>query len=198
MDIVPYFKALADPRRIKILATIVDKPRSMEEIVQEAGLSARVVAGHLAYLRSLDLVTEHDDPTGARFRFNQKPLFAAMKSLSPKSEAPEMEGDAFDRKVMSDFFEGGRLKAIPMPHKKRDVILRFLAQQFEPGRMYEEKEVNEVLRPYHDDYASLRRYLVDGGFLTRQIIREVEVEALMAGNPRVDLRVRYWKEAGSL
>ena len=33
---------------------------------------------------------------------------------------------------------------------------------------YPEAEVNDVLRRYHDDYAALRRYLVDEGFLTRE------------------------------
>jgi hypothetical protein len=59
--------------------------------------------------------------------------------------------------------------------------------------MYAEKEVNEIIRPVHDDVASLRRYLVDGGFLTRQIIREVDARALMAGAPTVDHRIMYWK-----
>ena len=194
MDIEPYFKALAEPNRIKILAAIVDRPRSMQEIGEATGLSSRVISQHLAYLGSLELVTE-DEQAGARvFRFNQQPLFAAMKSLAPRSETPEMEGDEFDRKVMADFFANARFKAMPAQQKKRDVILRFLAQRFEPQRMYDEKEVNEILRVYHDDVASWRRYLVDGGFMRRQIIREVEADALMAGNASVDLRIRYWKE----
>lgn len=42
-----------------------------------------------------------------------------------------------------------------------------LAGRFEKGVDYTEREVNDFLGGYHDDYASLRRYLVDEGFLTR-------------------------------
>ncbi|MDP9233795.1 MAG: DUF2087 domain-containing protein, partial [Actinomycetota bacterium] len=35
------------------------------------------------------------------------------------------------------------------------------------GHYYEEREVNRILKRYHDDYATLRRYLVDEGFLSR-------------------------------
>jgi len=88
---------------------------------------------------------------------------------------------------------GGRLVSIPARQKKRDVILRYLAGYFEEGRMYDEHEVNAVLRPVHEDVASLRRYLVDSGFLQRQVIRSTSMEALKAGTPDMDLRVAYWK-----
>ena len=62
----------------------------------------------------------------------------------------------------------GRLHTIPTKRAKLLVVLDHLAQQFEPGRTYPEKEVNEVLTRFHPDYAALRRYLVENQFLTRQ------------------------------
>jgi hypothetical protein len=47
-------------------------------------------------------------------------------------------------------------------------VLERLALDFEPGVRYPERDVNEVLRRYHEDYAALRRYLVDEGFLSRE------------------------------
>jgi hypothetical protein len=79
----------------------------------------------------------------------------------------ELDLDAYDRKVLRDFMEGDRLKAIPRQWKKREVILRYLAEQFETDRRYTEKEVNEILGRTHEDYASLRRYLVDSLYLAR-------------------------------
>lgn len=61
----------------------------------------------------------------------------------------------------------GRLHTIPTKHSKRLVVLDHLAQQFEPGRVYAEAEVNEVLNRFHPDHAALRRYLVDNDFLSR-------------------------------
>ena len=42
-----------------------------------------------------------------------------------------------------------------------------LARFFEPGRDYAEADVNLILGRVHRDFASLRRYLVDERFLTR-------------------------------
>ena len=74
-----------------------------------------------------------------------------------------------DQRVLSHFLGAdGRLHTIPSKHAKRLVVLDHLAQSFEPGARYEEAEVNLVLRRFHDDYAALRRYLVEDGFLTRE------------------------------
>jgi hypothetical protein len=42
-----------------------------------------------------------------------------------------------------------------------------LAGHFEPGRTYPEREVNEILAGHSEDFATLRRYLVDYGYLAR-------------------------------
>jgi hypothetical protein len=62
----------------------------------------------------------------------------------------------------------GRLHTIPSKQSKLLVVLDHLAQAFEPGRVYPEPEVNEVLHGFHPDHAALRRYLVIHDFLTRE------------------------------
>ena len=57
---------------------------------------------------------------------------------------------------------------IPRQRKKRLLLLDLLAQEFEPGRHYSEREVNEILGRFHDDTAALRRYLVDEEFMDRE------------------------------
>ena len=74
---------------------------------------------------------------------------------------------AEERQVLARFFEGSRLVEIPAVHGKRRVILERLAQEFEPGVRYDEREVNGRLQVFHPDYAALRRYLVDEGFMAR-------------------------------
>ena len=61
----------------------------------------------------------------------------------------------------------GRLIVVPAKRAKRLAVLDRLAQLFEPGERYSESEVNQRLRPVHDDVAMLRRQLVDEGFLDR-------------------------------
>ncbi len=62
----------------------------------------------------------------------------------------------------------GRIVTMPAKRSRRLVLLDHVAQQFEVGVRYKEGEVNLKLRTLHDDYAALRRYLVDEGFLSRE------------------------------
>ncbi|MBA2317302.1 MAG: DUF2087 domain-containing protein [Euzebyales bacterium] len=69
--------------------------------------------------------------------------------------------------LLGRFFQGTRLVEIPSSRTKRLVVLERLALEFDLGRRYGEPEVNELLRRFHDDHATLRRTLVDEGFLDR-------------------------------
>ncbi len=76
--------------------------------------------------------------------------------------------EASDEDVVGRFIKNGRLVIVPSKRGKLRLVLDHIAQEFEPGRTYAESEVNQVLTGYHDDYAALRRYLVDEGFMTRE------------------------------
>jgi hypothetical protein len=47
------------------------------------------------------------------------------------------------------------------------MLLDVVAQAFEPGVRYPERDVDRFLRRIHPDHAALRRYLVDENFLDR-------------------------------
>jgi hypothetical protein len=66
------------------------------------------------------------------------------------------------------FVRDGRLASLPS--RRRTLLLAacaFLADRFERGRRYPEREVNELLADDAPDVATLRRLLVDEGFLER-------------------------------
>lgn len=74
-----------------------------------------------------------------------------------------------DDRVLRNFLTAdGRLHTIPSKHSKLLVVLDHIAQSFEPGRTYPEREVNAIIERFHPDYAALRRYLVENQFLTRE------------------------------
>ena len=62
----------------------------------------------------------------------------------------------------------GKIVAMPAKRSRRLVLLDHIAQQFEVGVRYKEPEVNRILGILHEDYAALRRYLIDEGFLSRE------------------------------
>jgi hypothetical protein len=67
------------------------------------------------------------------------------------------------------FKEGpdGPLSEFPKKEKRKIVVLRHLARQFEENRQYTEKEVNTLLKARFPDYVTLRRYLIEYGFMDR-------------------------------
>lgn len=66
--------------------------------------------------------------------------------------------------------EQGRVVQLPKKQLKRKAVLAYLAEKFEQGRIYTEKEVNAICEDWHtfQDYFLIRRSLVDGGFLRRE------------------------------
>ncbi len=69
---------------------------------------------------------------------------------------------------LGPFVRDGRITVMPSRPGKRRLLLDCVAQAFEPGHRYPEAAVDDVLKALTDDHATLRRYLVDEGFLSRQ------------------------------
>ncbi|MDD3777159.1 MAG: DUF2087 domain-containing protein [Actinomycetota bacterium] len=75
------------------------------------------------------------------------------------------------QKIIEKYFPqgtGGKIKNFPPKEKIRLIIVSEIAQRFTRGTFYTEKEVNEILKPVHDDYVLIRRYLIEYGFLERK------------------------------
>lgn len=66
----------------------------------------------------------------------------------------------------------GRVTRWPTRKNKADIplILAYLADKFEVGRLYTEREINAVLQQFHtfEDWALLRRELFERGYLNRE------------------------------
>jgi DNA-binding CsgD family transcriptional regulator len=60
-----------------------------------------------------------------------------------------------------------KLKSFSAKEKKKIVILRKIAQAFEPGKRYPETQINRILKEIYDDFATLRRCLIQYGFMER-------------------------------
>ena len=46
--------------------------------------------------------------------------------------------------------------------------MRWMVTMFEPGRIYKEREVNEIIGRVNEDISGLRRDLIDFGYLKRE------------------------------
>lgn len=171
-ELLGYLKALADQSRLRLLGLLATQERSVDELATLLDLRPPTVSHHLSKLKELDLVSMRAEGNTHLYRLNARGLGRVNKLLATPERvadlARDFEGDAWERKVLRDFIEDGRLKAIPAQEKKRLVILRWLAEQFDWGQTYPEKDVNEVLKRVHPDVASLRRDLIGHRFMERE------------------------------
>jgi hypothetical protein len=171
---------LAEPDRLRALAAVALGAGTLAEVAERAGLEPRAAARALSRLVAGGLL---DGEAGKGYRVRTEALRAA--AIPPAAEAEHDEGQGDE--VLRRFVHNGRLLAMPAAHGKRLVVLDHLAGLFEPGRRYPEPEVNELLGRYHPDYALLRRYLVDDGFLDRADEQ--------AGSRTVKV---YWRTGGTV
>jgi DNA-binding transcriptional ArsR family regulator len=159
---------LADEDRLRALAALLPTgaARSTEGVAEQTGLTVRAARRALSRLESGGLVSRDGD--GA-WRPHVELLREVLAAGRPGGE-PVDHGvtDPASAAVLRAFMPHGRLETIPAARGKRLVVLDQIATVFEPGRRYAEHEVNALLTAFHPDYAALRRYLVDEGFLARE------------------------------
>jgi len=166
-----FFKALADGNRLKIIGLLSQQEYTVEQLAAILNLQPSTVSHHLSRLARAGLVSARAESYYNLYRLEKSAWNAmAQQLLNPAAlAAVEADTSAYDHKVLHDYLlPDGRLKTIPAQRKKLGVILRHLCSFFEPGKRYSEQEVNQILRRFHPDTASLRREMVGYHFLQRE------------------------------
>ena len=185
--ILQFLKVLADKSRFRLLALLSEREYTVKELAEILELKEPTISWHLTMLRNNDIVDMRQEGTSHYYHLKQEGVHTLLKDLKTKAASEEAQDteDAYERHILTTFFQPAgtrefklpdrtveivqhRLKEIPTQRKKQVVVLRRLAQEFEPGRRYTEKEVNEILKGFHPDFATLRRYLVDNKLMARE------------------------------
>lgn len=72
------------------------------------------------------------------------------------------------KKILSRYFDGtGKLIGFPAKEKRKIIILTEIASNFKKDKEYSEKEINRIIGRIYDDYVTIRRYLIEYGYLDR-------------------------------
>lgn len=165
------YKCLADRSRLRLLSSLTQAPMYVELLAQRLELTPATVSFHLKKLEEAGLVTLKKEQyyTVAEIRKDSltKTILSTLQPGEDQAAAEEAREEAYRRKVLASFMKYGRLTAIPVQRKKQRIILEELLRSFEPGRVYEEKEVNEILSGFHEDFCTLRRMMICEGLMTR-------------------------------
>jgi hypothetical protein len=167
--VMDFFRAFCNAERLKIGGLLAIEAMTPTQVAERLGIRPKEAMDHLNLLAHFGYLKNQANT----YSLDSEVLTALSRQVlqgsRPHSKAEDFEGEEFDRKVLKDFISpDGKLIAIPSQNKKRMVILRYLLKPFEAGARYPEKQVNDLLRPYFADTASLRRYMVDEGLLKRE------------------------------
>lgn len=180
--LLKFFKALSDETRLKIIGYLSDAECRVSDLAEKLDLKEPTVSHHLSRLRELGLVNMRVDGNNRFYRLNASQLeqmngyLFQLQSFSPDTIQKEedekwieaMEIPDYDKQVLKSYVFNRRLQQLPRKEKKLLAVLRWLVSHFEKDVIYTEAQVNETIEQYHEDFAGLRRDLVDFGFLARE------------------------------
>jgi len=167
-QILDFVKAMSDPDRLRIIGLLAQSRADRDQIAARLQLPLRDVVSHLAYL-------EHVGALGLNngvYELKSRELQGLARSQLAKARSayrPDPDLDEKTRRIRMAYLNAdGSIKQLPAQQGKLRVILEYLVQAFTLGTNYTEKEVNLILKRFHNDTSSLRRNLIDAGLLARE------------------------------
>lgn len=162
--------ALLDLDRIKIVAALANGPASRMQLHEATGLAHRDLLRHMDNMQQAGLVK----PVGevrqpdvyTPYELDLKAFSDARKAMGKYKGVRARPTDAREL-VLDTFLRGGKLSAFPKKQEQIVIVLEEIARKFEPEKQYSERDVNVILEEVNADYCTLRRCLVDYGYLNR-------------------------------
>lgn len=159
-------RLLAEDGRRRVVAALelADGSSDTAALAHATGLALREVVDALDRLVSGGLVEQ----SGSTFRLRREVFARAARTEAPERAPSAYPDESPDRaRVLDAAFRDQQLVQWPSKRNKRLIVLDHMSQLFDIGKRYSEAAVNEHLRRYGDDVATMRRYLVDEQFLDR-------------------------------
>lgn len=74
----------------------------------------------------------------------------------------------------------GRIKKLPVKLSRKEILARWALERIEFGRDYGEREINDAFLEVVDDFALIRRMLVEMGLLERDKYGHVYKRVVLA------------------
>jgi hypothetical protein len=167
-EMLDFVKTMSDADRLRIIGLLAQSRAGRDQIIARLKLPLREVVNHLAYLEHVGAVAQTDGV----YELKSRDLERLARSQLAKERPvyiPSSDVDEKTRKILVSYLNpDGSIRQLPNQPAKLRVILEYLAQAFSQGIDYTEKEVNAILKRFHNDISGLRRDLIDAGLLARE------------------------------
>lgn len=134
-------------------------------ISQRLGITPSTVRNHRFKLKEKE--------KQARIFLSIMTLLDQPEMVLPHKGATMMD-DRYDitekerQKILETYLdENGRITTFPAKEKRKLVLLAELTRHFDPKKNYSEQALNTILKQYVADHVTVRRYLIEYGFMAR-------------------------------
>lgn len=164
---VAIFKCLGDETRYNILCQLYYTDSYVELLASNLNLTPGTVSFHLKKMEKVGLVKCSRNQFYMIYSLNREIIGATIESFIEAKETKDEESE-YRKKVIASFFKLGKLVQIPVQQKKREIVLSEIIKDFKNGVEYTEKEVNDTILRYNDDYCTIRRWFIEDGFMKRK------------------------------
>ncbi|WP_421384286.1 metalloregulator ArsR/SmtB family transcription factor [Bacillus salacetis] len=173
--LVSFYKTIGDPTRLKIIMLLKEGPLHGLAIAGKLGLTAPTISHHLTKLRDINLVYSRREKNSLYYHLNKKVIQHHGDVLLNMAEESKGDRDGMEKtqkekqKVLNNFFTNdGKLIQIPSQRKKKLFVFEHLIEGLKPGVKYAESEINEYIKKFHDDYATIRREFIINHYMYRE------------------------------
>ena len=165
------FKSISDMSRLRIVQSLTQGEMYTELLAQRLDLTPSTVSFHMKKLEEAGLVVSKKEQYYTVYSLNRdvlnETLFDVAASSPEQVDEQQKREEEYRRKVIDSFFEYRKLRSIPVQRKKKLICYEVIAGYFVPGKVYSEKELNEIIAPIHEDYCTIRRDMISEGIFKR-------------------------------
>ncbi len=174
MDIkqsIEIMKALADISRLRVVNALMEKPQYVEELAHRLNLAASTISFHLKKLENAGLVKQRKEQYYIIYELDKTIFEMSLKELTDFEDierfSHEERLESYRQKVLRTFIKKQKLVKLPVQKKKKLIILEEILKRFKPSKKYTEEEINKIIIPVYEDYCTIRRLMVDEGYMQR-------------------------------
>lgn len=161
-----------------MLIILADGEMHGQALAEKLSVSPPTVTHHAMKLREASLVNERREKNTIYFSLNEYFLKQNAKAIvelilkEPSAKEQHHLTEEYQKlkhTILNTFFSlDGKLKRIPRQYKKKLIVMEELATKLEFGKKYTEKEINEFIKKYYEDFATIRREFIMQHYMYRE------------------------------
>ncbi|WP_139905128.1 DUF2087 domain-containing protein [Clostridium thermarum] len=159
-----FYKGISDKEITKLHGNSAATIRTQRFALREKAKQAKI------YLSIIELMNESMEVSGKNAENETKNQLIEIHSGATMIDDRYAITEEERENTLKIYFlpqENLKLKKFPAREKKKVIVLKKIAGAFIPKKRYTEQEVNDILKSIYDDFVTLRRYLIEYGFMER-------------------------------